>query len=363
MVRDAAGLAWVANLGCIDLNPHPVRAGDLDHPDELRVDLDPVPGRGLGADHPGGAGRPGGARGLRADRLAEDVGLARDARLRQDRAPLDVHRGPPGRGGAGPGDRAAGAAGRHLAVVEGGAARRLRRLQPERQGPHGRLGLLGPADPRRAGVGAAGLGRGPGLPARRSSPSTPCPRRYARLGDLGRRASTRRPARSSRCSNWRPRDEAAGLPDAPWPPHFDQAGGRGSRGCSRPSAARRPPRPPRPPALARRAPRRPGKSSRADGRRRSSMPLIEVARAATKDEAMAGPGPVEAAPPGGLGAARARRRPRGLDARALLDLDPDPAQPAQRARGRAAAAGAARGGLRPVGAGAGPAPRSAPAVR
>jgi DNA ligase D-like protein (predicted polymerase) len=44
VVRDAAQLAWVVNLGCIDLNPHPVRAGDLDHPDELRVDLDPVPG-------------------------------------------------------------------------------------------------------------------------------------------------------------------------------------------------------------------------------------------------------------------------------------------------------------------------------
>ncbi|MGH2557103.1 MAG: DNA primase small subunit domain-containing protein [Actinomycetota bacterium] len=44
VVRDAAQLAWVVNLGCIDLNPHPVRADDLDHPDELRVDLDPVPG-------------------------------------------------------------------------------------------------------------------------------------------------------------------------------------------------------------------------------------------------------------------------------------------------------------------------------
>jgi bifunctional non-homologous end joining protein LigD len=43
-VRDAAGLAWVINLGCVDLNPHPVRAEDLDHPDELRIDLDPVPG-------------------------------------------------------------------------------------------------------------------------------------------------------------------------------------------------------------------------------------------------------------------------------------------------------------------------------
>src|SRR5262245_22062027 len=44
VVTDEAGLAWVINLGCIDQNPHPVRATDLDHPDELRVDLDPVPG-------------------------------------------------------------------------------------------------------------------------------------------------------------------------------------------------------------------------------------------------------------------------------------------------------------------------------
>ena len=43
VVNDAAQLAWVVNLGCIDLNPHPVRADDLEHPDELRVDLDPMP--------------------------------------------------------------------------------------------------------------------------------------------------------------------------------------------------------------------------------------------------------------------------------------------------------------------------------
>src|SRR5436190_14725633 len=42
--RDAATLAWMANLGCLELHPHPVRAEDLEHPDELRVDLDPVPG-------------------------------------------------------------------------------------------------------------------------------------------------------------------------------------------------------------------------------------------------------------------------------------------------------------------------------
>jgi bifunctional non-homologous end joining protein LigD len=44
VIDDAAGLAWVVNLGCIELHPHAVRANDLDHPDELRIDLDPIPG-------------------------------------------------------------------------------------------------------------------------------------------------------------------------------------------------------------------------------------------------------------------------------------------------------------------------------
>jgi DNA ligase D-like protein (predicted polymerase) len=44
VVDDAAGLAWIVNLGCIELHPHPVRSSDLDHPDELRIDLDPIPG-------------------------------------------------------------------------------------------------------------------------------------------------------------------------------------------------------------------------------------------------------------------------------------------------------------------------------
>jgi DNA ligase D-like protein (predicted polymerase) len=46
VIDDASGLAWIVNLGCIELHPHPVRSGDLDHPDELRVDLDPGPGVG-----------------------------------------------------------------------------------------------------------------------------------------------------------------------------------------------------------------------------------------------------------------------------------------------------------------------------
>jgi DNA ligase D-like protein (predicted polymerase) len=44
VVDNAAGLVWIVNLGCIELHPHPVRSGDLNHPDELRVDLDPGPG-------------------------------------------------------------------------------------------------------------------------------------------------------------------------------------------------------------------------------------------------------------------------------------------------------------------------------
>jgi DNA ligase D-like protein (predicted polymerase) len=44
VVDDATGLAWIVNLGCIELHPHPIRTGDLDHPNELRVDLDPQPG-------------------------------------------------------------------------------------------------------------------------------------------------------------------------------------------------------------------------------------------------------------------------------------------------------------------------------
>src|SRR5690348_16530539 len=44
VVNDAAGLGWIVNLGCIELHPHPVCISDLDHPDELRIDLDPGPG-------------------------------------------------------------------------------------------------------------------------------------------------------------------------------------------------------------------------------------------------------------------------------------------------------------------------------
>jgi hypothetical protein len=93
------------------------------------------------------------------------------------------------------------------------------------------------------------------------------PQRYARLGDLAAGID-------AAVGSLEPllelaaRDEAAGLPDAPWPPHFVKQADEEPR--VQPSKRRAP-----------------GTAAPA-GRRRSSMPLIEVARAATKDEAMAG---------------------------------------------------------------------------
>src|SRR5688500_7400103 len=49
VIADLAHVLWAVNMGCIDLNPWPVRRADVDHPDELRVDVDPTPGVVLGA--------------------------------------------------------------------------------------------------------------------------------------------------------------------------------------------------------------------------------------------------------------------------------------------------------------------------
>ena len=160
VLRDAASLAWVANLGCLDLNPHPVRAEDLDHPDELRVDLDPVPGVPWSQVRDVALVAREALEAVGLVGLAQDLGLAWHPRQRPHRAALDIRRGAPGGAGARPRRGAAGPEARHQQVVEGGAPRRLPRLQPERQGPHRGLGLLGTPDPGRQGLDAPRLGRG-----------------------------------------------------------------------------------------------------------------------------------------------------------------------------------------------------------
>ena len=165
--RDAAALAWMANLACLELHPHPVRAEDLDHPDELRVDLDPVPGitwsdvrtvaqevrAFLGELGLVGWPKTSGSRGMHIyvrieRRWVFDAGAAR-------------------RAGALARDRAADAGPRHQQVVEGGAAGRLSRLQPEREGPDDRRRLFRASHAGRARLRAARVGRGRRLRPRR----------------------------------------------------------------------------------------------------------------------------------------------------------------------------------------------------
>ena len=114
--------------------------------------------RGVGPGATGGAGGGGGARRAGTHRLAQDLGLARAPRHRPDRAAVELRAGPARGAGAGAGRGAARARARHQQVVEGGAARSVRGLQPERQGPHGRVGVLGASHSRRAGVHSLSLG-------------------------------------------------------------------------------------------------------------------------------------------------------------------------------------------------------------
>ncbi len=202
VVDDAAALAWVVNLGCIDLNPHPVRADDLDHPDELRVDLDPVPGvpwddvrrvalvvRDALADV-GLVGWPktSGNRGIHVNvRIAREwtfpevrraaLALARDV----ERRVPDVD----------------------TSKWWKEERRRLHRLQPERQGSHRRLCLLRPAR-RTPRVSMRSLGRGRGVSMPRPSPAQRGPA-GSPVRATARRHSTR-PSAASTVSSSSPPD-------------------------------------------------------------------------------------------------------------------------------------------------------------
>ncbi len=254
--RDAAALAWMANLACLELHPHPVRADDLDHPDELRVDLDPVPG--VPWEQVRDAAEV-------VHATLADFGLvgwpktsgSRGMHVYSHRAAVEVRAGAAGRAGAGARGRAARAAARDQQVVEGRAPRRVPRLQPERQGPHRGERVLGAADAGRARVRAADVGRSRAVRSARFHARARCRRGSRRLaiGTSGIDDGT--PCSLDALLELSARHEKEGLGDAPWPPHYRKQAGEPAR--VQPSRRRMP-----------------------------IHPLIEIGRAQKKEDALAG---------------------------------------------------------------------------
>ena len=273
VIDDAAGLAWIANLGCLDLNPHAVRADDLDHPDELRVDLDPVPGvpwddirrvalvvREVIADH-GLVGWPktSGSRGIH-------VNVRIERRWGFDEV-------------------------RRCALA---LAREVERRTPEiatskwwKEERHGVFIDYNQNAKDRTVASAYSVRPVPD--ARVSAPVTwdelpecelgdftlaTVPARFRATGDPGAGIDEAVGSLDA-LLELSARQERAGLGDAPWPPHYAKAAGEPPRVM--PSRAR----------AEGTETARPAKPS-PTGRRASTKPLVEVARAATKQEALAG---------------------------------------------------------------------------
>ncbi|CAN5720715.1 hypothetical protein BH18CHL1_BH18CHL1_07280 [soil metagenome] len=313
VIRDAAQLAWIVNLGCIDLNPHPVRAEDLDHPDELRVDLDPVPGvaweqirRVALVTHEAltelglvGWPKTSGSRGIHVNVRIEPRWTYPEVRRAALALARDVERRAPGlatskwwkeeRQGV------------FLDYNQNAKDRTVASVYSVRPTPDARVSMplawdqvadVEPADFTLATV--------PGLYARQSDPGSGIDDAVGSLESLLELAE---------------RHEAEGLGDAPWPPHYaKQAGepprvrpsrkrrgdddyeGRGEGGGPPPEVAATRQRAVAagdpeagitgPPPWARSGWK--GTKPTPTGRRRTDAPLIEIARAAHKDEAMAG---------------------------------------------------------------------------
>ncbi len=280
VVRDAAQLAWIVNLGCIDLNPHPVRADDLDHPDELRVDLDPVPGVGWSQIREVA---------LATREVLDDFGLVGWPKTSGSRGFHIYCRIEP-RWGFADVRRAAVALAREVERREPGIAT-SRWWKEERHGVF--LDYNQNAKDRTV---ASAYSVRPTPDARVSTPlrweEVPAvepdaftlrtvPDRVAAGGDPS--AGIDEAAGSlDALLELAAQHESAGFADAPWPPHYDKQAGEAPR--VQPSKRRT--------AAAPRAgivpPPAPGQSYGPTGRRRTTFPLIEVARAATQAEALAG---------------------------------------------------------------------------
>jgi len=270
VVNNAAQLIWVVNLGCIDLNPHPVRADDLERPDELRVDLDPMPGvpwsmirdvamvtKEVLEDH-GLTGWPktSGSRGFHVYSRLERRWTFDEVRRSAVALAREIERRAPDlcttkwwkeeRHGV------------FIDYNQNAKDRTVASVYSVRPTPDARVSTplawdeVPDCDPADYTVDTL-------------------PERYARLGDLheGMDASAGSLVPLLELVE-RQADE--GLGEAPWPPFYEKQPGE----------------PPRVQPSKRVAEPAPGKTYGASGRRRTSMPLIEVARAANQDEAMVG---------------------------------------------------------------------------
>jgi bifunctional non-homologous end joining protein LigD len=274
VVRDAAQLAWVVNLGCVDLNPHPVRADDLEHPDELRVDLDPMPGIEWSQVRDVAL--------LCGDALS-DFGLKGWAKTSGSRG-FHIYCRIERRWSFGDVRRAAVALAREVERRAPGIAT-SKWWKEERQGVF--IDYNQNAKDRTI---ASAYSIRPTPDARVSTPlrweEVPdceqeaftidtVPARFAEVGDPYE-AMDRDSGSLDKLLELAAEHEAAGMGDAPWPPQYAKQPGEPTR--VQPSKAR----------AGKVPPAAPGKKTGPTGRRRTTAPLIEIARAATQEEANEG---------------------------------------------------------------------------
>jgi bifunctional non-homologous end joining protein LigD len=280
VVRDEAQLAWIVNLGCIDLNPHPVRAEDLDHPDELRVDLDPVPGVEFSAVREVA---------LATREVLEDFGLVGWPKTSGSRG-IHVYARIEPRWTFPEVRRAALALAREV-------ERRIPDLATSAWWKEERHGVFLDYNQNAKDRTVASQYSVRPLPdARVSTPLTwdevpdvdpaaftiaTVPERVSAIGDpsegIDDAVGSLEPL-----LELAEQHESAGFGDAPWPPHYEKQAGEPPRVQPSKRKTGATPREGVVPAPA------PGKDAGPTGRRRTTHPIIEIARAATQDEALAG---------------------------------------------------------------------------
>ncbi|MEW6268508.1 MAG: non-homologous end-joining DNA ligase [Thermodesulfobacteriota bacterium] len=272
VVDDAAGLAWIVNLGCIELHPHPVRAGDLEHPDELRIDLDPTPGvawsdvrrvtlevRAL-LDELGLAGWPktSGSRGMHVNVRIEPRWSFTEVRRAALALAREIERRAPA-----------------LATSKWWKEERRGVFLDYNQNAKDRTTCsaysVRPLPDARVSTPLAWSEVPDCEPADFTLFTVPS--RLARLGDP-HAAIDATPGSLEGLLELAARDEASGLGDAPWPPHFRKTEGEAPRVA--PSRARKPAATPS------------ATSGGARRTRRATMPLLTIASSPRKDAALAG---------------------------------------------------------------------------